>query len=185
MGGFTAQKWDNDMPVLGMNQEWEELSEDLQAAAVTLGYDQQTWCDGEDTYIQEEAVQFINYDWEELPQNVKDAAHILGFDHEVWDNDGKTPHTGKDWHELSTAQQNAAATLGYTKQIWCDNYEDYLAAEQAVNWIDEDWRDLPSTVQQAAMILGFTAPLWDNNGRTEHTEKDWKDLSQEQYAAAK
>merc|ERR1712238_416103 len=250
MGGFTAQKWDNDMPVIGMNQEWEELSADLQAAAVTLGYDQQTWCDGEDQYIKEEAVQFINYDWEELPQNVKDAAHILGFnhevwdnggktphtdkewqelstaqqnaavtlghtkslwcddyleyeeeeravnfvndaahilgfDHEVWDNDGKTPHTGKDWHELSTAQQNAAATLGYTKQIWCDNYEDYLAAEQAVNWIDEDWRDLPSTVQQAAMILGFTAPLWDNNGRTEHTEKDWKDLSQEQYAAAK
>merc|ERR1712238_102574 len=63
------------------------------AAAVTLGYDQQTWCDGENQYIKEEAVQFINYDWEELPQNVKDAAHILGFNHEVWDNGGKTPHT--------------------------------------------------------------------------------------------
>merc|ERR1711957_927651 len=108
--GFTQKEWDNDTPVLGMDKEWDELSPDLQLAAKTLGYDEDTWCEGENEYMKEESQNFINDDWEELPQNVKDAAHILGFDHEVWDNDGKTPHTGKDWHELSTAQQNAAQT---------------------------------------------------------------------------
>ena len=58
---------------MGMNQEWDELSMDLQAALVTLGYDKKKWCDDKDKYIKEEAVKFMKYDWEELPQNVKDG----------------------------------------------------------------------------------------------------------------
>jgi len=75
--GFTQKEWDNDTPVLGMDKEWDELSPDLQLAAKTLGYDEDTWCEGENEYMKEESQNFINDDWEELPQNVKDVSALI------------------------------------------------------------------------------------------------------------
>lgn len=131
-----------------LDTEWDELPEEVQKAASTLGYTEVMWesnmePDSTDklwdalTEAERNAAVVLGYDkkkwngksgigkydecdFDDLPIEVKEAAKLLGFTPSIWDNDGNIPIKSTDWADLTVAQQNAASTLGYTKEKWND-----------------------------------------------------------------
>ena len=61
--------------------DWDELSEEVKAAASALGYDQKLW-DGDGKPPSEDK------DWEELTKAEREGAERLGYTEETWDDDG-------------------------------------------------------------------------------------------------
>ena len=61
--------------------DYDELPEEVKAAANALGYDKKLW-DGDGKPPSEDK------DWEELTKAEREAAEILGYTEETWDNDG-------------------------------------------------------------------------------------------------
>merc|ERR1712161_183207 len=136
--GFTAPLWDNNGRTEHTEKDWKDLSQEQYAAAKTLGYTEQLWCDDDSDsesvsvseYSSEEdgANIFTNNnnwdqkDWVDLPPNVQSAAATLGFTSALWDADQHTPtNIAKDWNELTATETQAATTLGYTEQTWCQD----------------------------------------------------------------
>jgi len=182
--GFTKNEWDNDIPVMGFDVEWNQLADGKKEAAITLGYDEESWCASEEDYVEEQADNWLDSDWAELPNNVKKAAKVFGFDSDKWDNELDVPAFSNDWEELTKQQQNAAITLGYTENIWCDDKEEWVESEEAVQWMNEDWETLPSDVKQAAKLFGFNKYKWDNEKYVPTFDNDWDDLTNELKDAA-
>lgn len=60
--------------------DWDELTEEVRAAATTLGYDQKLW-DGDGKASSDQK------DWEELTTEERKAAELLGYTEETWDDD--------------------------------------------------------------------------------------------------
>ena len=59
--------------------DWDELSPSEQALFVILGWNQETWDDGDD-------VPSSDKDWEELTTKQQAALITLGYDEEYWDS---------------------------------------------------------------------------------------------------
>jgi len=132
-----------------VDTEWDELPEEVQKAASTLGYTKITWESNIEpsstkkswndlTEVERSAAGVLGFnkkkwngevesyeecDFDDLPEEVKKAAKFLGFTRATWDNDGKIPIESKDWDELTPAQQKAATTIGFTQEKW-DNDSD-------------------------------------------------------------
>ena len=56
---------------------FDELPSETQAAAAVLGYDQETWDEGEETDATDQ-------DWEEMTSEQQEAAMKLGYDEDSW-----------------------------------------------------------------------------------------------------
>lgn len=183
--GFTQYSWDNELPVMAMDKEWDDLTIQEKQAAKTLGYDEDLWCDDYWDYVADSEDNWIYEDWEDLPAKVKQAARTFGFDEQKWNNDADVPDFDMDWAELSEGKKQAAQTLGYTEAIWCGNFEEFEEKEQAVWWMDEDFEDMPKEVQNAVLTFGFTQETWDEGARVPDFNQDWPDLTDKQRDAAK
>jgi hypothetical protein len=61
--------------------DWDELPEDVKAAAVVLGYDKAVW-DGDGKAPSDDK------DWEELTSAERKAAERLGYTEETWSDGG-------------------------------------------------------------------------------------------------
>lgn len=69
---MTSSKYDD--------YDWDELPEDVKAAAELLGYTKKIW----DTDGKPET---HDYDWDDLSEDQKKAAAVFGYDKDKWDGE--------------------------------------------------------------------------------------------------
>eukprot|EP00585_Thalassiosira_rotula_P010869 CAMPEP_0196141652 /NCGR_PEP_ID=MMETSP0910-20130528/10117_1 /TAXON_ID=49265 /ORGANISM="Thalassiosira rotula, Strain GSO102" /LENGTH=74 /DNA_ID=CAMNT_0041402833 /DNA_START=116 /DNA_END=340 /DNA_ORIENTATION=+ len=65
------------------DDDWKELSKEVQAAAKTLGYTQKMW----DT---DKEPKLCDKYWKELSDEQKKAATVLGYNEESWNADSES-----------------------------------------------------------------------------------------------
>ena len=104
--GFTEADWPNGWPETE-GKNFEDLTEEEQKAAETLGYDATSW----NTFYE-------GKEWDELPADVQKAAGIAGFTKETWDASEWPEATSKAWDDLEEDVQKAMMVLGYVKNEW-------------------------------------------------------------------
>lgn len=75
----TQNNQENKMSKEYLDYDFDELPENAQAAAVTLGYTQETW-DNDET-----PADLDDSDWDELSKDEQDAAKVFGYDQASWD----------------------------------------------------------------------------------------------------
>jgi hypothetical protein len=108
--------------------DWDELPDEVRAAAELLGYKKFIWDHDKEP---EEAEK----DWSELTPAQQEAATVLGYDEHKWNkgDDGKKK-SESNYENVTSHDDEMNETVSY----------DHL-----------DWDDLPEEVQAAAAKLGF------------------------------
>eukprot|EP00548_Thalassiothrix_antarctica_P000848 CAMPEP_0194146088 /NCGR_PEP_ID=MMETSP0152-20130528/19560_1 /TAXON_ID=1049557 /ORGANISM="Thalassiothrix antarctica, Strain L6-D1" /LENGTH=70 /DNA_ID=CAMNT_0038846509 /DNA_START=61 /DNA_END=273 /DNA_ORIENTATION=- len=61
------------------DHDWEELEDEVKAAAEVLGYTQEMWDNDE------EPEDIEDEDWDDLDKKQQEAAKVLGYTKEGWD----------------------------------------------------------------------------------------------------
>ena len=116
--------------------DWDELPDEVRAAAELLGYRQFLWDHDKEPELAEK-------DWSELTAEEQEACKVLGYDEAKWNKDD-----GKK--KGSNAYENVAAD-----DIPEKRYSDNIETEESVSYDHLDWSDLPENVRVAAAKLGF------------------------------
>ena len=140
--------------------DWNELPNDVKAAAKALGYTKKIW-DGD-----ESVPGLSDVDWDALSADKKKAAQTLGYTQATWD--GSTHPTAPPTNDNGPA----IATSSSSDDGRGNKYEDY------------DWDDLPKKAKVAAQALGYDGGLWDSDGAVPSASLAWGELTDGQRAAA-
>ena len=166
---------------------WLGLTEEARAAAIVLGYTQQSWISSSSSPsnpIEKKA-------WDELNDRENEAAITLGYNANIWSqitklwscdvDDGESSGSDSDdesltshfasmsWDELPGDVRRAAETLGYTENSWNEDEDGPLD--------DKMWNELTSQQQNAAIVLGYDENSWNEDSESDDSDMSDCDLS--------
>jgi len=165
--------------------DWDDLPENIQEAAITLGYTKELWEKDQEPETNKKS-------WNQLTHEQQNAASLLGYNRKKWDGDSDTesscnpklPYDNHDWDELPEHVQKAAKCLGYSKNIWDNDGTSPLDSKS--------WKQLTSEQQVAAGVLGYNQQLWDDDDSSSSSSEaptyddcDWNELPKDVQKAAK
>merc|ERR1712238_139354 len=144
------------------NEDWMELPNEMKNAAISLGYNQETW----DETMDDDEIMPFDKKWQQLTETQQGAVSLLfGYNPETWDEEYlqavMTTLDEQDWDELSPNIQQAATILGFTQQSWdnADNDDDTTyVAPPSITLLE--WTDLTAEQQVAATTLGWNEQKW-------------------------
>ena len=117
--------------------DWDELPDDVRAAAEKLGYREFLWNNDKEP---EEAEK----DWTELTLEQQEAAIVLGYDEAKWNKEDDKKF-GSNYQNVSSHDEDAHQK----------GYSDNIDTQETVSYDHLDWDELPKEVQVAASKLGF------------------------------
>jgi hypothetical protein len=131
------------------DKPWDDLEDNLQSAALLLGYVPGTW----PKIIKEWP------DWDDLSAEEQEAAEQLQLDEDSWPP--KEDVFALEWDELDEDIKTAALALGYSESVWpsCDR-----------DW--PEWDDLTMQEEEAATALGLDSFNWPPAADDEMTTED-------------
>ena len=114
--GYDGASWNStevEQPA-STNKNWDDMTEEEQAALQILGYSQHGW-DTRDPHSN-------NQYWGDLTEDERAAAELLGYRSAKWNDrkgTAKPPdHVGKMWSQLTNNERAALRVLGYRKKLW-------------------------------------------------------------------
>ena len=140
-----------------LESKWNELPEEVQEAAKSLGFTSDTW-DNQSNDIYKRK-------WKKLSTDQKEAAEILG-----WDEDCRCEE-----------QLNGLSMVLLLNHL---SSSFFVWTAGKIKYDDCDWDELPETVQKAATFLGYSKRMWDSDKYpTDLDEYDWDDLTEDQRRA--
>lgn len=178
--GFTAQLWDNGSQVATDSSDWVGLSDGEKRAARALCYFEGTWDGGytlHDMPGQPILYPYFRFQpWSYLTPQEKALATIVGWEDSTWDTPVSADVTDSAFDDLPEEARQAAMELGFYQEqydCWINHYFGYSWEEL----VDYDMATYFET-------LGFTQDLFETQGRPESYDLDWRDLSDDQKAAA-
>jgi hypothetical protein len=153
-----------------------------QAAAETLGYNQQSW-DGS------KKVAASSKSWKDLSADEKEAAKVLGYDRCRWD---KVDYDSDEEDEASKSySKSTVSSLLFSSPTDPGSYNPSMnsakrfGSEVHSYYDDVSFDRLPTEAQKAAEFLGWTRSSWNANNAVPVEEKPWKDLTDDEKAACK
>lgn len=120
--------------------DWDELPDDVRAAAEKLGYREFLWNHDKEP---EEAEK----DWSELTPEQQEAATVLGYDEAKW-NKEDDKKSGSNYQNVSSHDDEDNSPH--------KRYSDNIDTQETVSYDHLDWDELPDEVQAAAAKLGFS-----------------------------
>lgn len=121
--GWNAENWVGDDPTIIPASEttaWGELTEEEQAAAAGLGYDEESWTGIQARVPEGDVGEFWSAQaWDDLKYSEKRLWGLLGWNAESWEGNSDEPDSSsKSWADLTPEEQAAATHLGYTEESW-------------------------------------------------------------------
>lgn len=121
--GWNAENWESDDPTTIPASEttaWSELTEEEQAAAAGLGYDEESWAGIQARVPEGDADEFWSAQaWDDLKYSEKRLWGLLGWNAENWEGNTDEPDSAsKPWADLTPEEQDAATHLGYMEESW-------------------------------------------------------------------
>ncbi len=121
--GWDETNWDNADPTtipVSETTPWDELTEEEQEAAASLGYAEADWAELQARMPEADADEFwSSLSWDDLKYSEMRLWGILGWDAESWEGTTDAPESDtKPWDELTEEEQEAATQLGYTDETW-------------------------------------------------------------------
>ena len=174
---------------------WIDLPDDIRAQAIVLGYEENSWNNGE-------RIDVDDLFWAELSTEQQQAASALGYSQDTWDvyatatnrepDSSTTANTGPSAGSTSdaTAANNAVTTPSATatSSTNTDNTNENSSSSMPVapngDWRTYPWDELPPEIQGGATALGFTQELWDGEAVLNADIYFWDELSSAQQQAA-
>jgi len=176
---YTEETWN----VLGTNpielQDFSSLTVAQQAAALLLGFTENTWdCDQN---------HYGNYGWNGLIQyNLSDYWSALGWTRASWrgETDPNPDLSETVWANLTTTQQEAASTLCYFRVSWDMVDMRQWNCYEENHLVDYNWTELIQFDNHWS-TLGWTQASWEEGGDYPATsDLLWSELSPAEQDAA-
>jgi hypothetical protein len=118
--------------------------------------------------------------WDDLSEEMQLHATILGYDEHTWNYEEINPIETFSYEQISEAEHAhvALVALGFTKESWnC-----YMNHYDSMHWEDIEANEVAS---ESWTTLGWDKESWVGEHEVPESEDmHWKDLSEEQRAAA-
>mmetsp|Transcript_43033 Transcript_43033/g.48116 ORF Transcript_43033/g.48116 Transcript_43033/m.48116 type:complete len:446 (-) Transcript_43033:103-1440(-) len=174
-GYTTAEQWNNQIE---FGTDWDDLSEDLRAAAVVLGYTKDTWCLDDSLSGSEDTEELLSGSEEDTNEPTDSVTSS------PTDEDTEADLNDEDWIDLPNDMKNAAISLGYNQEKWDETMDD-----GDIMPFDKKWKELTETQQDAvSMLFGYNPETWDEEYlqsiMNQIDEQDWDELTPEIQQAA-
>jgi hypothetical protein len=148
---------------------WNEIPTDIQQLYVSLGYDEQSWNNGEKVAIDDKT-------WDNMEMTERLTLFSIGFTRETWDGvglgehfsyqpDGTNPPAAaavpiRYWHQIDPEVQGVYSNLGYNSVIWNTGGK--------VPIDDKVWSEMTLGERIALASIGVSQEEWDAAGPGEH-----------------
>eukprot|EP00751_Fragilariopsis_kerguelensis_P014415 CAMPEP_0170778398 /NCGR_PEP_ID=MMETSP0733-20121128/12369_1 /TAXON_ID=186038 /ORGANISM="Fragilariopsis kerguelensis, Strain L26-C5" /LENGTH=471 /DNA_ID=CAMNT_0011121817 /DNA_START=407 /DNA_END=1822 /DNA_ORIENTATION=- len=198
-GYTTAEQWTNQIE---FGTDWDELTEELRAAAVVLGYTKDTWClddslsESDSSSSDQQLTDDVSLSGSEDTQEpqLTDDVSLSGSEDTTEPTDSVTSSpteedteadfSNEDWIDLPNDMKNAAISLGYNQEKWDETMDD-----GDIMPFDKKWKELTETQQDAvSMLFGYNPETWDEEYlqsiMNQIDEQDWDELTPEIQQAA-
>lgn len=125
---------------------WDELSDDVQTLATSLGYEMESWNLPGSAQI--EAVNFAT-----LKKNARQTVNNMGLTEDQWDC-YINHYEGFAWDDLSDEIIAHLETLGWDSTLW-------ESGEEVPSTRNQAWDDLNSSEREAAVALCYRYETWE------------------------